>query len=237
MRIIGLLWMAMLMMACAEDQGVQETLSVDSQTTKEVFKYLALGDSYTIGTAIGVDSSYSAQMRDSLLADNQTVDSLYYEVIATNGWTTRDLINGISARNPASDFDVVTMLIGVNNQYQGRPVTQYKSEFRQLLNQAIGFAGGDKSRVLIVSIPDWSVSPAGGSSRAAVGQKIDEFNAAQKSVCDSLMVTYVDITEISRTGLNNPDLIAADGLHFSAKMQALWMRELYPFWYAKLMEE
>lgn len=236
MRIIVLLWTALLLMACAKDDGGTKP-EPKPQESNEVLKYLALGDSYTIGTAIGVDSSYSAQMRDSLLAADGSLDSLYYEVIATNGWTTRDLLNGIAARNPASDFDVVTMLIGVNNQYQGRPVSQYKSEFTQLLKQAIGFAGGDTNRVLIVSIPDWSVSPAGGTGRAAIGAKIDEFNAAQKSVCDSLNVTYVDITEISRTGLNNPDLIASDGLHFSTKMQRLWMRELYPYWYAKIMAE
>lgn len=236
MRILVLLWTALLLMACAKDDGGQPE-EPKPAASNSVLKYLALGDSYTIGTAIGVDSSYSAQLRDSLLSGDSTIDSIYYEVIATNGWTTRDLINGISGREPASDFDVVTMLIGVNNQYQGRSVSQYKSEFTQLLKQAIGFAGGDTNKVLIVSIPDWSVSPAGAGNRAAVGLKIDEFNAAQKSVCDSLQVTYVDITEISRTGLNRSDLIASDGLHFSTKMQSLWMRELYPYWYAKLKAE
>jgi len=218
------------MFAC-QDQDVQEDepQGLSSQT----YRYLALGDSYTIGTAIGVDSSYSAQLVDSLEA-SQEADSVYYQVIATNGWTTADLQNGINRDQPDSSFDVVTILIGVNNQYQRRSIPEYEIEFRSLLDQAIIFAANRKERVLVVSIPDWGVSPAGAGNRAQVASEIDAFNAAQKAICDSLQVDFVNITEISRQGLNDPQLIARDGLHFSKAMHRLWMKELYASWYGKI---
>lgn len=231
MRYLYILWLLVILIACAKDDKVVSQPSEISQ----VYHYLALGDSYTIGTAIGVDSSYTAQLRDSLKSVS-IGDSIYYQVIAKNGWTTADLKQGIAAAQPDSNFDVVSLLIGVNNQYQGRSISEYKQEFLQLLQQAIAFAGGRKKSVLVLSIPDWGMSPAGAGSRAQVSQEIDDFNRAQKSICDSLGVNFFDITEMSREALNKPSLIAKDGLHFSTEMHQIWMREIYPIWYAKLQE-
>ncbi len=199
----------------------------DRQVEGATLRYLALGDSYTIGTAIGSEKAYPQIFADSLgLSDN--VDSLKVQVIAQNGWTTRDLQNGINRSLPAANFNLVSLLIGVNNQYQQRSLEEYKIEFRQLLSQAIAFADGDTTRLVVISIPDWGVSPAGAGSRTEIAEQIDAFNAAQKSIASEAGVVFVDITSLSRTALNDSSLIAADGLHFSAKMQQQWLQLLYP---------
>ncbi len=226
-----MIWTFLLLLACANDEGLPAEPSTASE--QKVYRYLALGDSYTIGTAIGPDSAYPALLSDSL-SEAAPQDSIYYQVIARNGWTTADLKQGIAAEQPDSNFDVVSLLIGVNNQYQRRSIAEYEREFLQLLNQAISFAGGDKNSVLVLSIPDWGVSPAGSGSRSQIAQDINQFNLAQKAICDSLNVGFLDITESSREGLNNPSLIASDGLHFSAEMHQIWMRMIYPIWYANL---
>lgn len=231
MRFISLLWFLLIFMACAEDN----TISDPQEPAPRFFRYLALGDSYTIGTAIGKDSAYAALLGDSLQAAF-SMDSVDYQVIAKNGWTTADLKNGISVAAPDSSFDIVTLLIGVNNQYQGRSISEYESEFQELLLHSVALAGGAQARVLVISIPDWGVSPAGAGNRGQIASQIDAFNAAQKAICDSLGISFVDITALSRNGLNTSELIARDGLHFSRKMHQLWMRKIYPLWYAKISQ-
>lgn len=231
MRFISLLWFLLIFIACAEDA----TIPSPQEPAPRFFRYLALGDSYTIGTAIGRDSAYAALLGDSL-ETAFSADSVEYQVIAKNGWTTADLKNGISLAAPDSSFDIVTLLIGVNNQYQGRSISEYEGEFQDLVLQAVALAGGAQARVVVISIPDWGVSPAGAANRSQVAAQIDAFNAAQKAICDSLGISFVDITTLSRNGLNDSDLIARDGLHFSHKMHQLWMRKIYPLWYAKLSQ-
>ncbi len=209
-------------------------MEAPDQAPRESFRYLALGDSYTIGTAIGRDSSYAALLRDSLRSAAN--DSIFYKVIATNGWTTADLQKGIDTAQPDSNFDLVSLLIGVNNQYQGRSISEYRVEFRALAEQAIALARGNPQKVMVYSIPDWGVSPAGSSNRALIAQKIDDFNRAQKGICDSLGLDFFDITTSSRAGLQDPSLIASDGLHFSTKMHRRWMRMTYKAWYDKLRQ-
>lgn len=216
------------LLACSEDSDTE----VDSSPAVNTYRYLALGDSYTIGTAIGVDSSYSAQLRDSLKISSP--DSIFYQVIATNGWTTRDLQNGINSAQPDSNFDLVSILIGVNNQYQRRSIAEYEREFLSLALQAIQFAKGDKQRVMVFSIPDWGVSPAGSGNRALIATQIDDFNSAQKAIADSLGLSFYDITGSSRQGIQDPSLIASDGLHFSTKMHRIWMRDHFEAWLEKI---
>lgn len=231
MRILFFAWTLLLFLACAKDGGTTPSPNANVKT----YRYLALGDSYTIGTAIGEKKAYPVLLVDSL--ESQIPDSVEYEVIARNGWTTADLQIGINSAEPDSSFDVVTILIGVNNQYQGLSISEYRSEFLNLLNQAISFAQGEKERVLVISIPDWGVSPAGAGNRNQIAAEINDFNFAQKQVCDSLEVDFIDITSLSRTGLSNSAYIASDGLHFSAKMHQLWMRALYPMWNQKIRDE
>lgn len=145
-------------------------------------------------------------------------------IIARTGWTTRNLADGLASVRLAVPFDLVSLLIGVNNQYQGRGLDEYRREFADLLNQAIGYAGGATQRVFVLSIPDWGVTPfAAGADRAAIGAAIDEFNAANRELTEAAGVAYIDITPVSRQATTNPDLIAYDGLHPSGRMYAAWV--------------
>lgn len=234
MRSLILIHSLFILLACAK-QDIPPS-SQKPQDVSRIYRYLALGDSYTIGTAIGPQNSYAAILRDSLLISNPE-DSMFYQVIAKNGWTTKDLLGGISTSQPDSSFDVVTILIGVNNQYQRRSIAEYEREFTILLEKAASFGKQDYSNVLVISIPDWGVSPAGAANRAQVASEIDAFNAAQKSICDSLGIEFIDITPLSRTALNEADLIASDGLHFSSKMHHLWSKLIFEAWSKKLRND
>jgi len=211
--------------ACSKNEA--QTVLIETPAAENNLRYLALGDSYTIGTAIGPENAYPQIFADSFRLSTH-IDTLAVQVIAQNGWTTRDLQNGINDKQTDSNYSLVSILIGVNNQYQRRSLEEYKVEFRQLLLRAIAFADGDSTRVLVISIPDWGVSPAGAGSRPEIAQQIDAFNAAQNQIAVEAGVDFIDITTLSRTALSDPDLIASDGLHFSAKMHKQWMLLLYP---------
>lgn len=191
-------------------------------------RYLALGDSYTIGEAVSEAGRFPVQLADQLrsrgfahLADP--------EIVATTGWTTDGLSVGIDAAQPTGTFDLVTLLIGVNNQYRGRPLDEYRQQFRQLLQRALGFAAGERERVIVISIPDWGVTPfAAGRDRDAIGREIDAFSGVNKDEARREGVRYVDITPISRRAAEEPDLVAEDGLHPSAEMYRLWVELLLP---------
>jgi len=191
--------------------------------------YLALGDSYTIGEAVAVAGRWPHQLAAALRA--QGADLADPQTIATTGWTTDELGAGIDAAAPQGPFDVVSLLIGVNNQYRGRPLDEYRQQFAALLERAIGFAGGDAGRVLVLSFPDWGTTPFGaGSGRdlARVEIETDEFNAAAEVISTHRGVAFVDITDISRAHGGDPAMIAADGLHPSAAMYALWAARALP---------
>ncbi len=189
------------------------------------FTYLALGDSYTIGTAIGKQNAYPALLVDSMKKD---LPNFYadVDVIAKNGWTTRDLLNGISKKKPKGPYDLVSLLIGVNNQYQHLSKSEYKTEFTELLEKSIALAGGKKENVFVISIPDYGVCTVAVDNLESISPDIDAFNEINKSVAEAYGVSYVDITEISRTAKGNESFIASDGLHFSSKMHELWVQEI-----------
>jgi len=187
----------------------------------EPVRYLALGDSYTIGESVPSDQNFPAQLVDSLKASGQKVSS--YKIIAQTGWTTTSLKTAIDAAGLKDTFNLVSLLIGVNNQYQGKSIDVYKQEFIELAERAIQFAGGKKGNVFVVSIPDYGYTPFGQNNQASISAQIDLFNAVNKHLSDSLGLTYCDITPISRRGLSEPDLIAGDGLHPSAKMYKEWV--------------
>lgn len=191
--------------------------------------FLALGDSYTIGEAVAVEGRWPNQLAAALRA--QGVDLADPQTIATTGWTTDELDAGIDAAAPQGPFGFVSLLIGVNNQYRGRPLDEYRHQFEALLQRAIGFAGGDADRVLVLSFPDWGATPFGaGSGRdlARIEIETDEFNAAAEVISTQRGVAFVDITDISRTHGTDPAMIAADGLHPSARMYALWAERALP---------
>ena len=183
-------------------------------------RYLALGDSYTIGESVTFQQRWPVQLAARLREAG--LDVADPEIIARTGWRTDDLDRAITAANPQGPYALVSLLIGVNNQYQGRTAEAYEPEFAALLKRAIGFAGGDPSRVIVLSIPDWGATPFGRSSAdsAAVARHIDAFNAVNRAASENAGVRYVDVTPVSRLASQQPDLVAEDGLHPSGKMYA-----------------
>lgn len=192
----------------------------NSTSNADGFYYLALGDSYTIGESVAVDERYPVQLRDSLFPDSSDKE---VRIIARTGWTTRDLAFALDTTTDFREsYTLVSLLIGVNNQYQGRRLDNYKVEFRDLLERAIELAGTNTGRVFVVSIPDYAYTPFGGGS-IAISQEIDAFNAANASITEEYGIRYFDITPISREGLNEPGLVASDGLHPSGEQYRRWV--------------
>jgi len=183
-------------------------------------RYLALGDSYTIGESVEVSERFPVQLaRDLALGEPL--------IIAKTGWTTDELNTAIDAAKPRGPYELVTLLIGVNNQYRGRDAEQYRGEFAALLQRAIGFAGGEARRVVVVSIPDWGVTPfAEGRDRAKIASEIDRYNTVNREETSRAGARYVDITPISRG--NDAGLVAGDGLHPSGRQYAAWVRSILP---------
>jgi len=193
------------------------------------FTYLALGDSYTIGESVKQSESFPYQLQTALKGDNRNVENP--KIIAVTGWTTDELQGAIKQAKVTDKFDFVTLLIGVNNQYRGYPLDTYKKEFSELLQTAIGFAGGRKTRVFVISIPDWGVTPfAKNYSKSAqtIASEIDAFNAAAEQIATSAGVSFTNITPDSRMAANDISLIAGDALHPSGKMYANWVNALAP---------
>lgn len=186
--------------------------------------FLALGDSYTIGESVLVKDRWPVQLVTSLR--NQGVDAADPTIIATTGWRTDDLKNAIERATLKPRYSLVSLLIGVNNYYQGKSATDYEPEFTALLEKAITLAGGVKSHVFVVSIPDYGYTPFGKSNQPTISAGIDAFNEVNRRVAETMGVTYIYITDISRRGLREPELVAADGLHPSGKMYAAWVARI-----------
>jgi len=204
-----------------------------AMTKSDTLSYLALGDSYTIGEAVPQDQSYPYKLTDLLKA--QSIQAGIPTIIATTGWTTDDLISAISRSGIHSEtFSFVTLLIGVNDQYQHLSQDNYKIKFAAVLNTAIAFARGDTSRVFVLSIPDYGVTPFANGQDSVIGPQIDQFNAINKAISLVAGVNYLDITAISRLAAGDRSLIASDGLHPSGKMYGMWVQQLEPMVAARL---
>jgi lysophospholipase L1-like esterase len=191
-------------------------------------RYLALGDSYTIGEGVEEKGRFPEQLALDLSKQGFDVQT---EIIARTGWTTDELWQGIESRELNPPYDLVTLLVGVNNQYRGRNVDEYRLEFEQLLEKAIFLAGSDPSRVIVISIPDWGVTPfarVSGASSALISTQINEFNGVNKELAYEKGASYVDVTGISRQAEGDSTLLAKDGLHPSAIMYAKWIELVLP---------
>jgi lysophospholipase L1-like esterase len=192
----------------------------NSASNVDSFYYLALGDSYTIGESVAVNERYPVQLRDRLFPDS-TVEQV--RIIARTGWTTRNLAFALDTTTDLREsYNLVSLLIGVNDQYQGRRLFNYRADFRSLLERAIELAGNNPGRVFVVSIPDYAYTPFG-AGNIAISQEIDAFNAANAAITEEYGVQYFDITPISRDGLNEPELVASDGLHPSGEQYRRWV--------------
>jgi len=188
-------------------------------------KYLALGDSYTIGESVKENERFPIQLAERL--NNEGYNVAPPKIIAKTGWTTDELKAGIDAANIANNFDLVTLLIGVNNQYRGRDTSEYRKQFAGLLRKAIDFAGGKSRNVIVLSIPDYGVTPfASGSNPDKIGKEIDVFNQIKRQETEKQNARYIYITGISRLAEFNVNLVAEDGLHPSSEMYRLWVDEI-----------
>jgi len=191
------------------------------------YTYLALGDSYTIGEQVPYAENFPNQTVQLLKKENFDVADPV--IIAVTGWTTDELAASIREHNLHETFSFVTLLIGVNNQYRGRDLDNYKHEFRSLLEQAIVFANGNPHHVFVLSIPDWGVTPfAEGKDREKIAREIDAYNKANKEITDEYKSYYLYITDSTREAAKDRSLVAGDGLHPSAKEYSVWAEHLAP---------
>ena len=187
--------------------GVNDTIKL----TKN-YKYLALGDSYTIGQSVCAICRFPIQLNDSLKKSFNRNTSISTTIIAQTGWTTTNLKSAIGIQNPSNDYDLVTLLIGVNNQYQNKPFDLYELEFPELVNIAIEKAKGKKENVIVVLTPDYAYTPFGNGS-TTISSQIDNYNGFAEYYCIVNGITFINITDITRMGLLQPNLVANDGLH------------------------
>ncbi|MEQ9164975.1 MAG: SGNH/GDSL hydrolase family protein [Fulvivirga sp.] len=181
-------------------------------------KFLALGDSYTIGESVEEEGRWPNQLQKKLNALGVNIDKPM--IIAKTGWRTDELSTAIESADLTNEFDLIGLLIGVNNQYQGKSVESYKPEFEKLLKRAIELANGDKNRVFVVSIPDYGFTPFGASKKDKISKALDDYNQANRKITEEHGVRYFYITDISRS--DDSGLVATDNLHPSAKQYGLW---------------
>ena len=194
---------------------------------KNGLSYLALGDSYTFGESISESERWPIRLSKILTLNGLEVTSP--QIIAQTGWTTDELKEKIVSEKITKTYDLVSLLIGVNNQYRGRSVEQFQTEFIDLLETAIKFAGNKPERVFVVSIPDWGITPFGGKGQnKTISEQIDLFNKVKKEETVKKGILFIDITPISRQAINDVSLIAEDGLHPSRKMYQQWVEKISP---------
>ena len=191
--------------------------------------YLALGDSYTIGEGVAAPERWPNQL--AVMLHKNGVDVGEPEIVAKTGWTTDELSAAMDAHTFSPPYRLVTLLIGVNNQYRGRDLDNYRVEFKKLLERAIDLAGKDPTKVVVVSIPDWGVTRFGqGSGRdtAEIARQLDAYNAANAQIAKMLHCGYVDVTTVSRQVGNQAAMLVSDGLHPSPKMYTAWSERILP---------
>lgn len=189
--------------------------------------FLALGDSYTIGANVSEKERWPVQLAAELRARGYSLDDP--DIVAQTGWTTDELIMGIALTNLQGSYSLVSLQIGVNNQFRGRELSNYRVEFNKLMRIAIEFASGQQNNVFAISIPDWGVTPfAGGKNSLKISEEIDRFNQVMKAVTMAAGGRFVDITPLSREVVGDPAMLAEDGLHPSGAMYAAWVERILP---------
>jgi acyl-CoA thioesterase I len=215
---------------CNKDNQPEENLARN-------VKFLTLGDSYTKGQGVCNTCNFPYQLKDSLQKYLQPNDLLNYNSVAQTGWTTTNLISNINNNTSLDNkYNLVTLLIGVNNQYQGLPFNTYETEFPQLVNTAISQAKGISNNVIVISIPDYAYTPFGQSTSnpTQISTDIDNYNHFAKQYCLQNNITFVDITDITRNGLTQTNLVAQDNLHPSEIAYTKFIERILPFAKAKL---
>lgn len=237
LKIIVAFFTYVITTSCSSESPMTESGSTPTPTNPafqipsraETINYLALGDSYTIGESVCESCRFPEQLKTALrnlnLQNNFSLD-----IIARTGWTTTNLISAIKSNKPTEKYDLVTLLIGVNNQYQNMSFSVYEKEFPELVTKAISLAKGNKNKLIVISIPDYAHTPFGQNygNPGTISSEIDRYNAFAKSYCEANTISYINITDITRQGLNNTNLVANDGLHPSKEAYSLFVQRLLP---------
>lgn len=195
-----------------------------SQNLPSNISYLALGDSYTIGASVNEQGRWPNQFIDSLSELGYVINQ--NDIVATTGWTTRNLLNGMKNADLKAEYNLISILIGVNNYYQFRPVDEYRIELSEIIDSALVLANQDTNAIFLVTIPDYGYTPFGQSQISSISANTDLYNAIKDSTAAEYGIPVYHITEISREGLNDQELVATDGLHPSAKQYGLWVDKI-----------
>jgi lysophospholipase L1-like esterase len=209
------------------DAAVDQTHPTSKNSSS--IRYIALGDSYTEGFGVAEEERWPVLLAEKLASDNIQVEE--FRTLAKSGWTTKELIAAVEAADVSPTYDLVTMLIGVNNQYQGYDLITYEEDLEVLITKAVDLAGGNPAKVLILSIPDYSVTEYAeilNLNKQQITNEIGAYNQVAKELCNQKGAMFCDITELSRLAGNDPTLSAPDGLHPSGAMYKQWVSQCYP---------
>ena len=223
-RIIGItvIFFSILVSSC------YDTITTDDKLIENNRKmtYLALGDSYTIGESVDPSLRWPVQLVERLKKDSVNIADA--DIIAQTGWTTDELMSSIESTEPGNDYDLVSLLIGVNNQYRGRDIYNFREELVELIDIAVSSADSVPENIIVLSIPDWGVMPfAAGRDKEEIASEIDAFNNVVREECSYAGIKFFDITDISRRVSSDASLVSGDGLHPSGKMYGLWVDRIY----------
>ncbi|PQJ81035.1 SGNH/GDSL hydrolase family protein [Polaribacter porphyrae] len=213
-------------------QEITKDETIDIVNPQNPIKILSLGDSYTIGQNVCDNCKFPSQLKDSIIKKTGNQE-IYLKVIAKTGWTTTNLIKAIDDENLNSDYNIVTLLIGVNNQYQHKDFSIYEREFPELVNTAISKVNNRSDRLIVLSIPDYAFTPFG-NGNTEISEDINRYNTFAENFCAQNNITYLNITDITRQGLANTNLVANDGLHPSEKAYTKFVERLLPLALEKL---
>lgn len=223
----------LVLLGCSSTSKMQEDHITENEIiNKTSLKILCLGDSYTIGESVCEKCKFPEQLKDSLQEKN-TDEEFTLEVIARTGWNTNNLINAIKSKNLATNFNLVTLLIGVNNQFQRIPFSIFENEFELLINQAIKSVNSSKDKLIVLPIPDYAFTPFGRGNKI-ISDEIEKYNTYIKNFCQDRNITFLNITDITQNGLSNPTLVANDGLHPSKEAYTKFVQRLLPLAITKL---
>jgi lysophospholipase L1-like esterase len=227
-RFLSLILSAVLA-ACASPRAVAPiAMPTTPAPPTATIPYLALGDSYTIGEGAAAADRWPVQL--AALARTQGLGLAEPTIIARTGWTTAELQAAIAASgNRRTDYGLVSLLIGVNNQYRGQRVALYRTEFRQLLATAVAYAGGKAGHVVVLSIPDWGQTPfAQSRDQAQIAREIDQFNATAQQECQAAGIAFVPITDLTRGAAGDASQFTTDGLHYTGAQMRQWAGRALP---------
>lgn len=229
-----LLLLATTIPSCSELEEIRSEQLLEQEFNLKTINYLALGDSYTVGESVAYEDSFPAQLSQSI--ESNSSYKVNTTVIAQTGWRTDQLIAAVGNRETAN-YNLVTLLIGVNNQFQSKPFSQYEVEFPILLNKAIDLAAGDSNKVVVISIPDYFFTPFGqANSTSQVSIELDTYNNYSQAAAKSKGVSFLNITDITRKGVEQPELVAEDGLHPSGMAYKKFVERLYPLVLSRLKD-